>query len=49
MRSVNLLSLNQAYRNLDKIQFTNLIHYYGIDVNKKVRDYEFECIESLRV
>lgn len=47
MRSVNLLSLNQAYRNLDKIQFTNLIHYYGIDVNKKVRDYEFECIESL--
>ena len=47
MRSVNLLSIIQAFKSLDKVQFSKMMCYYGIDTKKGIRDYELNCIEAL--
>lgn len=47
MRSVNLLSIIQAFKSLDKVQFSKMMCYYGIDTKKGIRDYELNCIEVL--
>ena len=47
MKSVNLLSIIQAYKSLDEAQFSMMMCYYGIDSKKGIRDYELNCIEAL--
>ena len=47
MKSVNLLSIIQAYKSLDEAQFSKMKYYYGIDTKKGIRDYELNCIVTL--
>ncbi len=47
MKSINLLSIIQAYRALNNNLFQKLMRSYGIDVIKGIRNYELDGIELL--
>ena len=47
MKSINLLSIIQAFRSLDSGLFQKLMSNYGIDVTKGMRDYELDGIRML--
>lgn len=48
MKSVNLLSVIEAYKSLNSVLFQKFMNNFGILVNDKrgIRDYELDCIEN---
>jgi hypothetical protein len=51
MKVINLLSVIEAYLNLETELFQKLMNSYGVKVNQKngVRDHELECIQELSI